>query len=229
MPAGTRYETTIVLAVLFVVTVPVCQIISLGSKSKAAELVSQIFPFIPTAKANSFRLQFVPIKVVMDRMKLSKRVASNLFDQAKGVFGITENWKEAGYILPDGSLLDFSGKKHGGSANQRSQDHREVEQLMESRRTAAMHEFMRDGAIRIQYGIGLEIVKAPSPPQYGRISEFVAIHGGEVSIDLADGIGKRIEPKKDDPYYSFEARTFDYPTGTRASKVLSSIRAFFGQ
>jgi hypothetical protein len=33
-----------------------------------------------------------------------------LFKEAKERFGITYNLKEAGYVLPDGSMLDFSGR-----------------------------------------------------------------------------------------------------------------------
>ena len=38
-----------------------------------------------------------------------------LFDNAKRIFGTTYNWNTAGYILPDGTRLDFSGKREGSS------------------------------------------------------------------------------------------------------------------
>lgn len=41
-------------------------------------------------------------------------------------FGKTENFNEAGYMLDNGEMLDFSGKKDGGTPNMRSYDHREI-------------------------------------------------------------------------------------------------------
>ena len=49
-----------------------------------------------------------------------------LVSRAKRHFGQTVNCLEAGYILEDGSMLDFSGKKFGGSPNRRDMDHREI-------------------------------------------------------------------------------------------------------
>ena len=34
----------------------------------------------------------------------------NIQEAAKQYFGVTTDYKEAGYILPDGSMLDLSGK-----------------------------------------------------------------------------------------------------------------------
>jgi hypothetical protein len=41
-------------------------------------------------------------------------------------FGLTDDPLEAGYVLSDGRMLDFSGKKEGGQPGTRSYDHREV-------------------------------------------------------------------------------------------------------
>jgi hypothetical protein len=45
-------------------------------------------------------------------------------------FGYTRDPREAGYIAPDGKMLDFSGKNKGGTPGQRSLDHRDVEQVL---------------------------------------------------------------------------------------------------
>jgi len=51
-------------------------------------------------------------------------------DEAINKFGITKDPKEAGYILPDGKLLDLSGKNEGGTAGTRSLDHRDIGRIL---------------------------------------------------------------------------------------------------
>jgi len=51
---------------------------------------------------------------------------SKLVKACKKEFGETPDCREAGYILEDGTLLDLSGKKEGGSPRTRSYDHREI-------------------------------------------------------------------------------------------------------
>ena len=40
--------------------------------------------------------------------------------------GLTSDFREAGYILEDGKMLDFSGKRDGGEPRTRNMDHREI-------------------------------------------------------------------------------------------------------
>ncbi len=46
-------------------------------------------------------------------------------------FGETFDCREAGYILEDSTMLDFSGKKEGGTAHTRNYDHREIVRALE--------------------------------------------------------------------------------------------------
>lgn len=55
----------------------------------------------------------------------------DLLERAIDIFGITKDPFEAGYILKDGSMLDFSGKKIGGSPGMRELDHRDIWQVFE--------------------------------------------------------------------------------------------------
>lgn len=104
---------------------------------------------------------------------LSKKAFdTQLINKAKKIFGTTTNINEAGYLLPDGSLLDFSGRhqittdyeqfgttfvvkpgKKDWQFNKRPLDHRDVEPLLDrdfSSRTDAMYYFMeKTGAIRL--------------------------------------------------------------------------------
>lgn len=47
-------------------------------------------------------------------------------------FGLTSDFREAGYVLNDGRLLDLSGKREGGTPFMRSFDHREVCRAIET-------------------------------------------------------------------------------------------------
>ena len=50
---------------------------------------------------------------------------------SKKTFGETPDCREAGFILEDGTMLDLSGKKEGGSPKTRSYDHREISRALE--------------------------------------------------------------------------------------------------
>lgn len=51
--------------------------------------------------------------------------------KAKEIFGETHDPAEAGYIMDDGAMLDFSGKNEGGSAGNRQYDHNDINQIWE--------------------------------------------------------------------------------------------------
>jgi len=94
--------------------------------------------------------------------------AYTLTTKAIDRFGLTSDPKEAGYILIDGRMLDFSGKKDGGESGRRAMDHREVVDLFEGP-SDAMDEFMRvTGAIRfsiVDRGMFLDFRSRPTPAQ----------------------------------------------------------------
>jgi len=48
-------------------------------------------------------------------------------NRAKEVFNLTDDPREAGFILCDGSMLDFSGKEQGGTLGTRERDHTEIQ------------------------------------------------------------------------------------------------------
>ena len=78
---------------------------------------------------------------------------SPLIDRAIAHFGLTDDPSEAGYILPDGRMLDLSGKNDGGNPEVRALDHRDIGILyvgdMSISGTEAMVEFMQQiGAVR---------------------------------------------------------------------------------
>lgn len=102
-----------------------------------------------------------------------------LIRKAVDNFGMTDNIDEAFYILPDGTMLDGSGRHWGleeQDVNGRQVDHADVAEVMESSGAQAMYDFMgRTGAMRIDSVNGVaSISRPPTPAQLevlGRSSE----------------------------------------------------------
>ena len=67
------------------------------------------------------------IRPVIDVMlPATAGTAGEIFARAKQYFGTTTDPGEAGYILPDGAMLDFSGKGFNGGCGKRLLDHRDI-------------------------------------------------------------------------------------------------------
>ena len=87
---------------------------------------------------------------------------ADLIERAKKHFGVTKNAAEAFYILPDGTMLDGSGRHWGGDerdiADQRQVDHGDVSEIMQDATSfsGAMYEFMSStGAMRVDFNNGV--------------------------------------------------------------------------
>lgn len=120
-----------------------------------------------------------------------------LFSCAANEYGTTENPQEAGYILPDGSMLDFSGGE-----GIRGTDHRNIAgafsdagiQLPDNwSRTDAMCEFIRRGAIRyIPECNGFDMCQEPTQEQYRTIKYIIRQMGGTSDVDFDGNDGNTI-------------------------------------
>jgi len=136
--------------------------------------------------------------------------------------GETLNPNEAGYIKPDGSLADFSGKREGGQPGTRSFDHREAGG------TAGMQEVIAYGWVRMDENSGsLDIAKMPTPAQLSAITRMAQRKFGEIVLDLEDGLG---EWRETDGYYINPRRRWSqqYPEGTKPQRIINDIKKFFG-
>jgi hypothetical protein len=115
--------------------------------------------------------------------------AQRTFARAIKEFGITNDFVEAGYLLPDGQLLDFSERNNGGGGV-RSLDHGAIGRVLSGRsdeRHANIIAFMRLGAMRVscfsssRSPLYVQFVRTPTLDQLSklasvmpRLSEFVA-------------------------------------------------------
>ena len=157
-----------------------------------------------------------------ESVKFSERFADiDLEKSSLDYFGRTFSWKETGYVLKNGSKLDFSGKHYGASGGYRTVDHREILDSFpeavqnELDGNEAMVEFMQRGNIRIMpEGNGINLSVLPTKAQEEALSDFISRVRGEVTLDIDNEYGDTII-------------SVDYPKGTRYDKVLRDIRQYF--
>ena len=156
----------------------------------------------------------------MDKVKASGKTEAEYFRQAAvREFGYTPFFYDAGYILPNGKMLNFSGEK-GKHYGTRGEDHRGIGRIYESTQgSAAMNRFMKDGNIRIMAeSPGLDICNTvePTKEQYATIRRFVNENRGEeyFSIDFSDERGNNIGS------IEYEGRIY-------TDRVINDIKHFF--
>ena len=109
-------------------------------------------------------------------------------------FGTTSEFERAGYILPDGQMLDFARNDKS-----RDTDHREIMSVFGpaevSEGTDALNMFLADGNVRVMAeapGVDLAADKAPTAAQMEQIREMVGSLGSEqrkftLDISTTDG------------------------------------------
>lgn len=139
--------------------------------------------------------------------------------KAKKYFGTTTNLAEAGYILSDGSMLDFSGKKEGGTAGTRAYDHRQINEAFEDS-DIGMEEFVNNGAIRyMPESNSLYIANVPTPEQIKVISQIVNRANGEVNLELV----------QDAKNMGVSSRRFfkEFDSGSTIKNIKNAINAYY--
>lgn len=139
--------------------------------------------------------------------------------QAIKEFGYTPYFYDAGYLLPNGKLLNFSGEKgqHYGS---RGQDHRAIGIIYANETGGkAMVKFMSDGNIRVMAetpGLDISSKVAPTSEQYTTIRKFVREYAKEkyFAIDITDENGHTVG-------------TYSYENNINAERIVNDIKYFF--
>ena len=138
---------------------------------------------------------------------------------AKERFGVTEDFKKAGYILPDGKMLNFAQ-----SERTRDTDHRAIREVFGPAEvktgTEALNEFLLDGNVRVMAegpGIDLSADTEPTAQQMEQIRKMVDELSGErgqfiLDISTADG---RVAASK------------AYSGSVDADKVVREIREYY--
>ena len=140
--------------------------------------------------------------------------------QAEKEFGYTPYFYDAGYITPNGKMLNFSGEKgkHFGS---RGEDHRAIGIIYENTQGSdAMVRFMNDGNIRIMAetpGLDISALVEPTKEQYAQIRKFARENGSRekyFAVDISDENGRVIG-------------NYEYDGYVNADRVVNDIKYFF--
>lgn len=136
---------------------------------------------------------------------------------AKKFFGTTYDWNKTGYLLTDGSQLDFSGKHEGYDSGMRSVDHRKIENVYTDgkERLDALNDFLQKGNIRIMpEGNSINLATLPTGKQETALRRYINRVRGEVTIDIDDANGNTV-------------KSLEYDSGTSAVKILDDIHQYF--
>lgn len=149
-----------------------------------------------------------------DKVKsFSNAEIRNYAMKATEKFGVTDKFDNAGYMLTDGKLLDFSDG-HG----YRVLDHREIKDVLDflpdnGNRSDGLIQFMNMGNIRMQIG-GIDISRAPGKEQIPVLRKFFNENNGEITVDFSKENGDN-------------AGSIEYPRGTSSTKILNDIKEYF--
>lgn len=163
-------------------------------ESEALESVQpQLTPEQAAEIPDDIQYQDLVKKVGEDRTNADKWLAKQDITMkiAKDFFGTTETIQEAGYILPDGSMLDFSGANFGGSVRgKRMLDHRDIRDAFEEfigtkefPDGVGMEDFINAGAIRFQpENITFMLAHLPTKAQLETIDEILENNARQVRL-----------------------------------------------
>lgn len=154
-------------------------------------------------------------------IRYSTRNSAEDVKTAEEYFGTTYNVREAGYILLDGKMLDFSGRKDGAPGGYRTVDHRDIWDAFDGNYgesgSDAMVQFMQAGNIRIMpESGGINLSVKPNAAQTTALERYISRFNGEVVLDF--------DNKNGDTVASAEYKRF-----TSAKRILSDINAFFDE
>lgn len=155
----------------------------MGSTIRRANKQGQATVFIPDSSG--------ALKVVVTGRKAQKRERAPrytaLWQKAKKRLGTTENPACAGYVLPDGSMLNHCSE----GSSERDIDHRAVAPLFPELedRTDAMNRFIAAGAVRMHLSrdgeFSLDFSRKPTPEQEHTLGEVLR-YGQDAYIDLTE-------------------------------------------
>ena len=144
-----------------------------------------------------------------------------LFADAKAEFGVTNNLNVAGYMLPDGSLLDLSEVNNGGPAGVRTRDHREIASVMDDReydsQTEYITDFLNEGAIRLMpESDAINLSVAPSAEQREKLLDYFYKKNGYIILEIDGPNGN-------------SAAYVEYNKGTSPYRIMRDIDNYFNE
>ncbi len=153
-------------------------------------------------------IKALDLKVKKQKEKYSSKLIAEVKKNVKKEFETTDDFNKSGYMLEDGTLLDFSEGQ-----GMRVQDHRAINEIAPD---IGIWEFIDMGNIRMSpESKGVDIFKKPTSEQYSKLREYIEEVDGEFIIDLQKG--------KD----SLDKFSEDYDQGTSSEKIITDIKNFY--
>lgn len=161
-----------------------------------------------------------------------KAQSEKIFSAAKKKFGTTSDIREAGYVLPDGTMLDFSGRHEmmpGSDSSHlnggRATDHRAIWQIefgydaegneVDTGVKTSMPDFIERGAIRIDANAGtINLSTKPTEAQRKVLQRLIQRNGGDVSVDYGNG---------------WDSNHYSEYEGAKANRVTADIDRYFDE
>lgn len=161
------------------------------------------------------------ISEMIEQEEKQHRNPQNAIKEAKKIFGITKDYREAGYMLQDGSLLDFSGRNQGSNNyGQRGLDHRDINEIGYD-----MDEFIELGNIRMKpEAPGFEMNIEPTTEQYNELYDYIEYLKEKEDMYPADNSYINIDV--DIPGTS-RYNTALYKIKTPTNKIINDIKEYY--
>ena len=195
---------------------------------------------MPVNQGDDVNAQYGPMNTVDPRpqeqapmMSLSRD--GKVFDygqkKLEKYFGHTKNIAEAGYITPEGNMLDFSGRNHGNiNPRGRGFDHREVNQVLDFEKnkelkklsdknpgsnSTGMNYLVNKGNIRVKEN-GISLGVKPTEVQLSIARNQIKNSSGEsYAVDITDSDGNVIK-----------SLSYEFPN-VNAAKIIADINNQF--
>jgi len=176
---------------------------------KDGRVSAELFPDHVRVLTRAFNLD------IADNVLLVK----NMNTRAAREFGLTNDFREAGYIQPNGNMLDFSGKKEGGLPGERAFDHRQITRAFEDDEfVVGMQEFMDMGNIRIMPEADMvDIPKAPTSQQMNKMRAY--FEHVKFKKDTQGPIVEAVDGER--RFYK------EYPERTNPQLIITDIARFY--
>ena len=161
----------------------------------------------------------VPDAAANARFSIARPATKEEIDRIVEHFGTTRNINEAGYILPDGRMLDLSDRKNGAPGGKRLLDHRDVWDVLDDRENGgdAMADFVSGGAIRLQpEAYGVMFGAKPTEAQEAALVNYFARFNGEMNVDIMAPNGDFVS-------------SASYAEGTRPQRILNEVKRYYDE
>lgn len=155
---------------------------------------------------------------------LGRLISQDEWDAAKKAYGTTDNPLVIGFILPDGTALDFSG---GGNGSRRMVDHRDIRDVIKREKRDKVYypelvDFVLSGAIRyITHIHGFQIGRLPTEEQWDRLWDITESY--RRFVDPCKRI--YIDLCKDGDFY--DCVSVKYQPKTSMAKIKADVIDFF--